>query len=246
MTKTRGNAMRMTIWGLSLSLVCVPAAFGAVSAAQKCEQDLSTAAGKYQLCMDKEMGKYYGDRYASSYPRFVEKLGKCVGKYTGMWPRLVSRYAGAATACEGDRYADNGDGTFYDRLTRLTWEKKTDDNTIHDVDNVYSWSTGFPWQEDGTAFTVFLKNLNDSAFGGSNGWRCPSVRELATLLEPAYPKCTVAPCTTVPGETRTLSYRSSSTRAGDASEAWDVSFSNGYFLPDNKDSARYFRAVSGG
>jgi hypothetical protein len=49
----------------------------------------------------------------------------------------------------------NGDGTATDYDTGLQWEQKTDDGSVHDKDNTYSWSPtlGPP---DGTAFTAFL------------------------------------------------------------------------------------------
>ena len=36
-------------------------------------------------------------------------------------------------------YVDNGDGTITDLNTGLMWEKKSDDGTIHDKDDIYTW-----------------------------------------------------------------------------------------------------------
>ena len=55
--------------------------------------------------------------------------------------------------------------TVLDCATGLEWEKKTDDGGLHDKDNTYSWSTGTD-DPDGTAFTVFLEQLNN-CFGES-------------------------------------------------------------------------------
>jgi len=240
MTKT-------TLWTVTVivSLALTSAAFAATDA-QKCEQALSAASAKYRQCLEKERSKYYGGKYDSD--EFFEKAGKCVDKYTQTWPKLVGKYVGTGTSCEGDRYADNGDGTFYDRLTRLTWEKKTDDGSIHDRDNFYTWwSTGSSWKEDGTAFTVFLKALNDAGFGGSNGWRLPSEYELYTLVEPVYPNCTTSPCTTAPGETLAGFYWSSSALAVGPSLAWVVGFSAGNVgIFVDKSLGFYVRAVRGG
>ena len=57
-------------------------------------------------------------------------------------------------------YTDNGDGTITDNNTGLMWEKKDDSGGIHDMDNAYTWSTGPPWEMDGTITTVFLAALN--------------------------------------------------------------------------------------
>jgi len=35
-------------------------------------------------------------------------------------------------------YQDNGDGTIRDKRTALTWEKLSDDDSIHDQDNQYT------------------------------------------------------------------------------------------------------------
>ena len=191
---------------------------------QKCQQSLSIAASKYQLCMHVAQGKWLA---AGDWMSYWMSIGKCITTYTQLWPRLTAKYAGQGTSCEGARYVDNGDGTFYDRLTRLTWEKKDDAGGIHDKDNTYTWSTGNPWKETGTAFTTFLKTLNDGSFGGSNGWRMPSIYELSTLVEPAYPNCSSPPCTTVPGETFSSGYWSSSTYRDYPYNAWSVYFYNG-------------------
>lgn len=37
-------------------------------------------------------------------------------------------------------FVDNGDGTITDTSTGLMWEKKSDDGSIHDKDDVYTWS----------------------------------------------------------------------------------------------------------
>ena len=173
-------------------------------------------------------------------------MGKCVDKLAQTWPKVVTKYPG--TTCSGDRYTDNGDLTFTDNLTRRVWEEKTDDDSIHDEDNKYTWSTGVPWKEDGTAFGTFLNGLNDASFGGSRGWRIPTVAELHSLVEPGYPNCTTAPCTTVPGETvrYPMFYCSSSPSPRSTLAVWVVNFVNGYVDFGSKLSDFYVRAVRGG
>jgi len=61
-----------------------------------------------------------------------------------------------------------------DNVTGLVWEVKTDDNTIHDVDNEY------PDPEDRI---TFISALNTAAFGGFTDWRLPSQKELSYLLD---------------------------------------------------------------
>jgi hypothetical protein len=71
-------------------------------------------------------------------------------------------------------YQDNLDGTTRDLNTNLLWEQKlpVDDlrctaadqaqRSVHCVNNVYTWSaTAGGTEPDGTAYTVFLRTLNN-------------------------------------------------------------------------------------
>ncbi len=60
-----------------------------------------------------------------------------------------------STCVANNRFTDNGDGTVTDALTGLAWEKKTNDGSVHDQGNRYTWGNG-----DGTALTIFLTGLN--------------------------------------------------------------------------------------
>ncbi len=110
--------------------------------------------------------------------------------------------------CTNSRFVDNSDGTITDNETGLMWEKKSDDGTVHDKDNTYTWSnTGA--EADGTAYTSFLEALNaqpaqvctsgdgssvtctgSGCFAGHCDWRLPQIDELGTILKTS--------CTTVP------------------------------------------------
>jgi hypothetical protein len=63
-------------------------------------------------------------------------------------------------AAQAQQFIDNGDGTISDPKTRLTWEKKTADSSVHDVNNTYTWSFGATGPPNGTAFRRFLASLN--------------------------------------------------------------------------------------
>ena len=56
----------------------------------------------------------------------------------------------------------NGDGTITGNNTKLMWAKKSDDGTIHDKDNSYTWAN---------AFAVHIATLNSTNFAGHNDWR---------------------------------------------------------------------------
>ncbi|MCZ2110602.1 MAG: DUF1566 domain-containing protein, partial [Dehalococcoidia bacterium] len=82
-------------------------------------------------------------------------------------------------------FTDNGDGTITDNMTGLMWEKKSDDGSIHDKDNKYTWGmTSSPYTMNGTMVTEFLAALNTgSGFAGHTDWRIPNRFELESLLD---------------------------------------------------------------
>ena len=86
--------------------------------------------------------------------------------------------SGACVPCTADgsaspRFVDNGNGTITDRQTCLVWEKKDNAGGLHDLNNVYQWSsTGTAM--DGSAFTAFIAGLNGAAFAGHQDWRVPT------------------------------------------------------------------------
>jgi hypothetical protein len=126
-----------------------------------------------------------------------------------------------------------------DNVTGLIWELKTDDDSIHDKDDRYSWQD---------AQDVFIDALNTANFGGYDDWRMPNITELSSLFNSNTP---------LPGPTinteyfpNTVSsiYWSSTSYAINPGVAWYVSFANGYMLYFyyNKSNTFYVRAVRGG
>jgi hypothetical protein len=145
-------------------------------------------------------------------------------------------------------YLDNGDGTITDSNTGLMWEKKSDDGSINDWDNTYSWDN---------AFAVHVATLNGGAgFADHKDWRVPNVKELQSIVNyqnvypavsPAFntgcaPGCTVLTCScTVSGY-----YWSSSTYAYYPGSAWYVYFHDGDVHALNESGNYYVRAVRAG
>ena len=164
------------------------------------------------------------------------------------------------------RFVDNGDGTITDYQTGLMWEKKSDDNSIHDVDKLHTWSQPVPSTgPNGTAYTVFLTTLNSgSGFAGHKDWRLPEVdkdggsEELDSLLDlgqggapyifdefnsSCTPACSVSTCSCTAPDF----YWSSTTYVfpGDSLDAWAVNFGDTYTIPYGKEDPLYVRAVRG-
>ncbi|MFN2377975.1 MAG: DUF1566 domain-containing protein [Candidatus Binatia bacterium] len=167
--------------------------------------------------------------------------------------------AGAEISCAGTgqdgqtglgaarSFTDNGNGTVTDATTALVWEKLSDDGSIHDKDNKYTWLE---------AVTVKIAGLNAANFAGHDDWRLPNRFELDSLVNlgasgpSTYPpfhtscaaSCTVTSCSC----TRPDYYWTSSTYVGSASYAWTVYFAAGDAFSGMKPTAYYVRAVRGG
>jgi hypothetical protein len=145
------------------------------------------------------------------------------------------------------RYKDNRNGTITDQNTKLVWEKKSADGSIHDVDNTYTW-------ED--AFAVYIAGLNTANFAGHNDWRLANAKELQSIVNyqnvgPAVSaafntgcaaNCTVTTCSC----TAASNYWSSTTSTNDPTAAWVVNFNFGFVVARNKSGDRHVRAVRGG
>ena len=146
-------------------------------------------------------------------------------------------------------FVDNCDGMITDTSTGLVWETKTDDGTIHDKDNLYSWSSTVS-VFDGTASTVFLATLNtEPCFAGHCDWRLPEVgqdggtAELETILDCSFGSPCIDP---IFGPTDASSYWSANTYLDNRLGAWRVDFSNGDILFGGKTRNTHVRAVRTG
>jgi hypothetical protein len=171
------------------------------------------------------------------------------------WNQAGTQIACAGTGQDADVRAglsrffiDLGNGTILDTRTGLTWEKHSDDGSIHDMDDQYLW---------GDAFQK-IATLNAIRFGGHDDWRMPNVNELYSLVsyETEYPTipldfrhactpgCTVLTCSCSEDDGST--YWSSTTWAPDSRFVLIVWFSKGMIHVAQPGATIAVRAVRGG
>lgn len=118
-----------------------------------------------------------------------------------------------------------GGAAVLDKETGLVWEKSPD-------------TTQRTWS-DAVAY-AYNKNV-----GGRKGWRLPTVEELASLVDPKRSNPALPsghPFTKVQSD----SYWSSTTYAGNTSNAWDVDFNDGGVNGADKSYDNYVWCVRGG
>jgi hypothetical protein len=137
-----------------------------------------------------------------------------------------------------------------DNVTGLIWENKTDDGTVHDKDNTYTWydpadpNPGTPG--DGTNTKAFIDALNSMHFGGYNDWRLPAINELESVVNFDIPGPGPTINTNYFPNTVSSFYWSATSYAGNTAIAWGVPFGYGYGNGSDKSYSHYVRAVRGG
>ncbi|MFM8410378.1 MAG: DUF1566 domain-containing protein, partial [Alphaproteobacteria bacterium] len=159
-------------------------------------------------------------------------------------------------------FVDNGDGTVTDRGTGLTWEKKSRDGSLHDVDATFTWGqAAAPWALNGSVVSGFLRALDTvPCFAGHCDWRLPNLRELQTIVDfgrssPATPQvfanacapgCDVLSCSCTPSTAPGDLLWTATSFAASPADAWAVGFGTGSPSTAAKTTALRVRAVRGG
>jgi len=253
-----------TVTKLKASWVCTPATKGAgycgdgiKNGGEQCD----TADVGAAICAD---AGYSSGTLACGQGCVLDMSGCACSASTGALPAtgqtMCRNYAGSVIPCadtghDGDTqagatldYTDNGDGTITDNNTGLMWEKLSDDGSIHDLDNTYTWDD---------AFAVKVATLNSGSFAGYTDWRLPNAKELQSIVNyefenylfvsPAFINgciggCSVTTCSCA----RANLYWSSSTNAANPMQAWYVNFGGGVVVDLGKTASLDVRAVRGG
>ncbi|MBW2623427.1 MAG: DUF1566 domain-containing protein [Deltaproteobacteria bacterium] len=139
-----------------------------------------------------------------------------------------------------------------DNVTGLIWEVKTNDGSIHDALNTYTWYNSDPQTNAGEAGTPgegtdtedFIQALNDSYFGGFSDWRIPTLKELTAVVN--YQQYNPSISAVYFPNTKTSNYWSATTYADNVNYAYYVMFNFGSDSFYSKSSSYHVRAVRGG
>ena len=153
------------------------------------------------------------------------------------YPRIPRSYTklgnGGVVLSDNAMHGDDGGPwiTTRDNVTGLIWEVKTD----ADKNDTYTW-------ED--AQSVFIQQLNAQKFGGFSDWRMPTVKELSFIIDMGryWPAINMDYFP----NTRSSFYWSSTSCAGNTSNAWRVLFLDGYVSGYGKSHDLYVLAVRSG
>jgi hypothetical protein len=141
-----------------------------------------------------------------------------------------------------------------DNVTGLIWEMKTDDGSIHDKDNTYTWCDSNPATNGGDAGTCgdgtdtedFIAAVNNADFGGHNDWRLPAIKELLSLVNSSIPYPGPTIDTIYFSGLVSTTYCSSTTHAYETNYSWRVHFYDGAVYDYSKSSISYVLAVRAG
>ncbi len=150
----------------------------------------------------------------------------------------------AGVARRDARFKDNGDGTITDKLTNLIWDKDA---------NRFGQRT---WSQAISDCNGLADNGGDLTDGSQAGdWYLANINELDSLrhlgvFNPAVPD-TIGTGQWSQGDpfnnVRSSGYWTSTTQAGGTSNAWIMSFIDGWVTPDGKNiNTFFFWCVRGG
>jgi hypothetical protein len=163
---------------------------GAATPAERCRAARYKAAARHALCQQLAFSRSVDALlFGGTSESYKKAAARCRLRLATTWTRIQASISGTLH-CSGARFVTSGVATIVDKLTGLEWEQKTDDGTIHDKDDIYSWSASGS-VPDGTLFTTFLPALNGGGcYAGRCDWRLPTQMEIQTILAGAIPCAT--------------------------------------------------------
>lgn len=146
-----------------------------------------------------------------------------------------------------------------DSDTGLIWETKTDDGTLQDTHQTYTWFVPDAHSNGGFAgyanrgqcilancnTQAYIDAINDSRLCGYTQWRLPSREELRSLVDYTIPYPGPVTDQRFFPHAQSQFYWSSIADAGDKDSAWGIGFAFGYDYSYFKSDLGYLRLVYG-
>ena len=147
-----------------------------------------------------------------------------------------------------------------DRATGLIWEIKTDDNSLRDRDNFFSWYDPAADRNHGEAgernggrckgradcdTLAYVQAFNQQQLCGFNDWRLPSREEMLTLIDRSTSNKASINADYFP-QTEASWYWTASSNPDKPEHAWFVLFRNGIALNAPKQQPKHVRLVRNG
>ena len=173
----------------------------------------------------------------------------------------------------GDEYTDSGIyssdpwSCVLDNVTGLIWEVKTDDGTVYDKDNSYTWggigamgrdsnsiNKGIYYDSDyfaannlaDSSWDTLVNTANGDSLCGYSDWRIPTIHELLSIVDFSYPGADDANINIDKSffpNTYNNRYWSSIPDSYDNTRARIISFSTFEFFNSSRGSSRRVRLV---
>ena len=147
------------------------------------------------------------------------------------------------------RFKDNGDGTLTDNLTGLMWMKDADSLTSSGYVSGYAPPVLQSWKQS----FDFVDQLNSGALSNITGytahytdWRVPNVNEMESFLKADSPQYTWLNQAGFVNFRQDTAYYTSTTLAGDTTQAWVVRMNCGMIFSVSKgDTSMHVEPVRG-
>lgn len=143
-------------------------------------------------------------------------------------------------------YRDNGDGTLSDLQTGLTWERLSDDGSVHDVDTTYDWAS---------AFSKIAALNTPPCFTFHCDWRLPNATEALSIasydstssgVAAVFDQGCAVGCAGTACSCAAAFYWTSTSRYIDGTNAWLFGSDVGALYFEGKTTPHGVRAVRGG